>query len=441
MKITTKKLPKSQIEISIEVPNEDFAPFRQKAVQKLAGQVNIPGFRKGHVPEKKLIEQFGEQGILAEAAEAAIPNVLTKAILQESISPITRPDVQLISLTPFSFSATVTVFPEIKMGKWEEAGVPKKEVVIKKKEIDEVTEQLRERFMERKPVDRAAKNDDFVEVSFSGKTPDGVPLDGTESKCHPLVLGSKQFISGFEEELVGMKKDEKKSFTITFPKDYGATHLAGKPVIFDVKMLSVAEQIKPEVNDELAEKIFGKKMSVSEMEKEIETMLKEKGEEEERARRENELIQKWEDSATVEMPEIIVEEELKNLTQVMQQRAQMAGVGWEQYLQNMKKTEEDFEKEMRPEAEKRAKQRLVVGKVIAEAKPEASDDEIEKEAIALMHSQHQHAPGESCSHDVPKDSDTWQQAAHKVRVEKLFDRFLGEHPAKKLQKKQEEEKK
>jgi trigger factor len=284
------------------VPDEAFAPFRKKAVQKLSNQVNIPGFRKGHVPEQKLIEQFGEQAILAEAAEAAIPDILTKAIVQENVSPITRPDVQLKSLTPFSFTATITVFPEIKMGNWESAGVPKKEVVIKKKEIDEVIEQLRERFIERKPVDRAAKKDDFVEVNFSGKTPDGVPLDGTESKCHPLVLGSGQFIPGFEDELIGMKKDEEKSFTITFPKDYGAKHMAGKPVVFDVKMLSVAEQVKPEVDEAFTEKVFGKKMTVAEMETEIETMLKEKGEDEERARRENELIQKWEDLAEVDMP-------------------------------------------------------------------------------------------------------------------------------------------
>ncbi len=433
MNISKKKLPDSQYEIAIEIEDKEFSIYRNKAIKKLSKQVDIPGFRKGAVPEKILVEKFGEEAILAEAADEAIPELLTKAIVQENISPIVRPDVALKSMKPFSFTAKVTVFPDIEIKKWEDIGVAKKEVIIKKKEIDEVVEQLQERFMERKPVDRVAQKKDFVEINFSGKTPDGVPLDGTESKCHPLVLGDGNFIPGFEEQIIGMKKGEEKSFEITFPKDYQAKHLAGKPVIFDVKMLTISEQVKPEVNEEFVEKVFGKKMPITQMRKEIEKMLKEKGEDEERTRRENELIEKWEKASTIEMPKVLIEEELNNLSKVMQDRAQGAGVAWEQYLQNMKQTEEEFREGMRPEAEKRAKQRLVIGKILSETKIVLTDDEIHNAAQEMLHAHHHHHEGETCdhNHDIEKDSDEWKMAAHKLRVERLFDRFLGDHPSKK----------
>lgn len=429
MNITTKKLDKSQIEITIEVSKEDFAKYRTQAVESIGKQADISGFRKGNIPEKLILEKYGEATIMAEAADLAIPKLLTDAIVKEGLSPIARPDVEVKSMDPFSFVAKVTLFPEIKIEGWEKAGVPKKEVVIKKKEIDEVTEQLRERFMERKPVERAAKDGDFVEIDFDGKTPDGVPLDGTQSKRHPVVLGQGSLLPEFEKNIVGMKKDEEKTFEMTFPKDYGPSHIAGKPVVFTVKLLDVFEQVKPEVNEEFAAKVFGKEMKVEEMRGEIEKMLTEKGEDEERTRREDELINKWGEMAEIELPSVFVDEEMENLIQTMKQRAGMAGVVWEDYLSNMKKTEEEYKTEMLPEAEKRAKQRLVINKITIEAKIEMDDKEIEEAAQATAHAGHHHAPGEACSHGdakIEKGSDQWKQAEHALRINKLFDRFLGE---------------
>lgn len=434
MNVTSKKLPKAQVELTIEVSAEELKKYRKQAVENIGKQTDISGFRKGSIPEKIIVEKYGEGAIMAEAADIAIPKLLTNALVQEGISPLTRPNIEVKSMNPFSFVATITTFPEVKIEGWEKAGVAKKEVVIKKKEIEEVIEQLRERFMERKPVERKAKNGDFVEIDFEGKTPDGVPLDGTQSKRHPVVLGQGSLLPEFEKNIVGMKKGEEKTFEMKFPKDYGPAHIKGKDVVFTVKLLDVFEQVKPEVNEVFIEKVFGKKMSTEEMNKEIEKMLKEKGEEEERTRREDELINKWADMAEVEMPDVFVDEEMENFVQVMKQRAGMAGVVWEDYLKNMKKTEEEYKKEMRPEAKKRAKQRIVMNTIINKANITVDDTEVEAATMAAAHAGHHHAPGEACSHEekkVEKGSDQWQQAAHTLRINKLFDRFLGEKKAAK----------
>jgi trigger factor len=422
MKVSKKKLPKSQYSVTVESTEEIFSAYRKKAVKNISQKVSVPGFRKGHIPEKMLIDRFGVETILNEAAEEAIPELLAKALHKEKLSPIERPNVEVSSLTPFTFTATVTVFPSIKVDKWEEYEIPRKEISLQEKDIDEVLKQLQERFIERIPVEREAKNGDFLEIDFSGKTPDGVVLDGTESKCHPLVLGSNTFIPGFEEKLIGMKKAEEKEFEVVFPKEYHAKNLAGKPVIFTVKVLLISEQKKPNIDDTLAQKVFGGKATLPEMKKEVEKTLREKAMNEERKRRENELIGEWEKAATLELPDVFVDEETKNIEQVTKHQAEMAGMTWGQYLDNIKKTEEEFSKEVRKEAEKRAKQRLIIGHILSEAKIEIADEEVQKKLVSMEMEHHHH---DTNKHGIPqKGTEQWKQAEYTVRIEKLFDRCL-----------------
>ncbi len=418
MNIERTNLPKSQVKLVIEVDAAKIQSYRKQALDKISSQANISGFRQGHIPEKVLVEKYGDQLILAETADIAVPRLLAEAIVLEKLSPIDRPDVDLESIEPFRFTAIITVLPDIKLGKWQDITVPKKKLSIPKKEIEEVINNLKDRFKERKPVDRAAQKGDFVEVDFAGKTPDGVPLDGTESKMHPVILGEGNFIPGFEEAIIGLKAGEDKTFPITFPADYQAKHLANKEVHFDIKVHTVQEQQAPEVNEEFAEQIFGKKMSPVELEKEIEKILMEKAEDDEKHRRENELIEAWAKSATCEMPEIVVEEELNTMVAFMRQQMEQSGMTWEKHLENLKKTSEEVRKEMRPEAEKRAKQRLVLGKVLAEVQPEVSEIEVDQTI-----SEHNHHSGHS--HDT-HDDEYRERTANKIRVEKLFAQFLGE---------------
>ncbi len=427
MNVTRTDLPKSQVKLVIEADTEVLKKCRTQALDKISAEANIPGFRKGHIPENVIVEKYGNEIILAETADIAVPRLLTDAIVTEKLSPIDRPEVDLESIEPFRFSATITVLPEVNLGKWDAITVPKKKLSIAKKEIEEVIQNLQDRFKERTPVERAAKKEDFVELDFAGKTPDGVPLDGTQSKMHPIILGEGNFIPGFEEEVLGMKPGEDKTFPVTFPADYQAAHLAGKEVHFDIKLHTVQEQKRPEVNEAFAEQVFGKKMPAKDMEAEIEKILLEKAEDEERQRRENELIEQWAKLAKVEIPDIIIEEELNTMVAFLQQQMERANMTWEKHLENLKKTDEEVRNEMRPEAEKRAKQRLVLGKVLAEAKPEATDEEIDAEIA--MHNAH-----EGQSHDT-NDAEYREQTANRLRLTKLFRRFLDDEA------KPEEEKK
>ncbi len=426
MNTTRKDLPKSQVELTIELTQEAIAPFRQRAVQRLSSQADLPGFRKGKIPEKVLIDNYGEPAIMSEMYDMAISKTLAEAVENEKLNIITQPEIELRQTEPFTYVAKLTVLPEVELGDWEKFEAKARAVKVEKKEIDEVLKNLQQRFLERNPVDRAAKDGDFIEIDFDGKTPDGVPLDGAQSKFHPVVLGQGMLLPDFEKNIIGMQKGEEKKFTITFPKDYGAKHMAGKDVVFEVKLHSVNEQVEPKIDEAFGEKVFGKKMDEAAIRAEIEKILLEKAEDEERKRRENELIDQWEKLAKVEMPEVLVEEEVQNMLHVMKDRAQMAGADWSSYLQNMKKTEEEYVKELRPDAEKRAKQRLVLGKIVGLSKVELSDEEVKQKAEVLHHEMHSQGHEHSDDHSTDAGSNIWRQAYHLLTVEKLFDTFLGE---------------
>lgn len=425
MKREKKKLPKSQVQLTVEIENDVLGKYRQGSLAALSAKANIPGFRKGHIPEKILVEHYGEAMILSEMAERAIPDLLTKAMIEEKITPLILPEVSVESLNPFRFTAIITSFPEITLEKWEDASVPKKKIVVSEKEKEKVIDELRERFIERKPVDRPAKDGDFVEISFFGKTPDGVPLEGTESKMHPVVLGKGQLLSDFEKELIGMKTGEEKTFTMTFPKDYGAQHLSGKPVVFDINMVGVYEQVLPMVDDAFAQKIFGETASAESMRLEIEKILLEKAENEERSRRENELLEIWNKKATMDLPDIFVQEEMTNMKEFLKDRVQQMGFTWEQHLANMKKTEEDFEKENWPEAEKRSRERLIIGYLLDLSEISIPEKNIQHFAHELFHEELPPHTHHNHDHNITKNSELWKRAEHRLRVEALFDRFLG----------------
>ena len=206
--------------------------YRPGAVAHLAKKVNIPGFRKGHVPEKILKEHYGEVSILAEMTEKAIPDILTKVMMEEKLVPIVLPEVSVESIDPFRFTAIVTHFPEITLEKWEDVSIPKKGSTRFERRKQKVIDDLRERFLERKPVDREAKNNDFIEINFFLEKRQMVFLSKIpKAECILSFLEKGNCFLILKKELLGMRKEEEKTFTITFPKDYGAKHLSGKPVV------------------------------------------------------------------------------------------------------------------------------------------------------------------------------------------------------------------
>ncbi|MCF7845905.1 MAG: trigger factor [Candidatus Peribacteraceae bacterium] len=379
MQVSVKKLPKSEIEITIEVEATTLSQAREEAVKRFQKEVKLDGFRPGTAPTEKVIEKVGEKNIALEANDIAIKLAYAEAVQKEKLQVVSHPKIEILSAEPLKFTAKVAVLPEIKVGDWKKIKLTKEEQQVEAKEIEAVVKDILKGNAEAKPItDRSAKKGDRVEVDFSGFTPDGVPLDNTTSKNHPLVLGEGNFIPGFEEGLEGMKLAEEKEHTVKFPETYHAKHLAGKDVKFKLKLNKIEELVEPKLDDEFAKKISGgKKNSWKEVEADIAEHLKSRKAATAQQKLEADLVNELLKISEVELPESLIEEELEWMLKDLKNRLASGGMEWEKYLEASKKTEEDLRKEMRVEAEKRVKIRLILDKLVAEEKVTVDDKEVE----------------------------------------------------------------
>ncbi|MFH1375141.1 MAG: trigger factor [Patescibacteria group bacterium] len=393
MKVSLKSLPKSEVELTIEVPDASLESARAEAIKRFAKEVKIDGFRDGKAPEDKIIEKVGEKNIRVEALDIAIKLAYAKAVQKEKIAAISHPKIEVKSDKPLNFVARVAVLPEVELGDYKKIELKREEAKVEKKEIEAVVKDILRGNTEATVItDRAAQKGDRAEIDFSGFTPDGVALDNTASKNHPIVLGEGGFIPGFEEGVEGMKVAEEREHTVKFPADYHAKHLAGKDVKFKIKLHKVEELKEPKLDDEFAKKVSGgEKKTWSEVEQDIEKQLQARKEAGVNQKLESDLITELLKIAKVEVPESLVEEELEFMLKDLQQRLGSGGLEWSKYLEQSKKKEEDIRKEIRPEAEKRIKVRLILDKLVETEKIKVEEKEIEArvEAESARHPESQ----------------------------------------------------
>lgn len=423
MKITREDLEGSKIKLLIEVDEPKIKSYRTGTIKRLANEVNVDGFRKGHVPESILIKKLGADYVNSQVLDDSLPKIIAEAVLKENIQPLDRPNVDIKNMSPFTIEVAITKYPEVKLGDYKSVKVEKEVANIEEKEIEETIERLKTNFTERHIVERESKKDDFVEIDFEGKDKDGVVIDGTVSKRHPLVIGLNTFIPGFEDELIGLKKDDEKTFDITFPKDYHAKHLADKPVTFTVKMLEVFEQKKPELDESFAEKVMQKKMSVEEFKTEIKNILQNEKESKQKTKMEVELLEKWADISEVEVPDFSVNLEIEDMIENVKEQSKKSGLEWEKYLEGIKKTEEDLKNNFRDEAYKKAKQRFVFLAIIKDSNIEFSDDEVRDEL--------RFQKGEKESKKISKKSSEWINTKNALIAQKIIDDFLEDYKEEK----------
>ncbi|MFH0834335.1 MAG: trigger factor [Patescibacteria group bacterium] len=379
MSVVIKKLPKSEIELTIEVDPKVLEAARAEAIKRFQKEVKIEGFREGKAPEEKVIEKVGERAISVEAGDIAIKLAYAEAVQKENLLVVSHPKIEITSAEPLKFMAKVAVLPAVKVGDWKKIKLKKEELKVEPQEIEAVVKDILRGNAEPRPItDRAAKKGDRVEIDFAGFTPDGVPLDGTQSKNHPLTLGEGNFIPGFEEGLEGMKTGEEKEHTVKFPKTYHAKHLADQDVKFKVKLHKIEEMVEPELSDAFAEKISGsQKKTWKEVEADIAEHLQSRKESQAQQKLEADLVAELLKVAEVEVPEILIDEELEWMIKDLQNRIAGGGMDWQKYLEMTKKTEEDLRKELKVEAEKRVKVRLILDKLVETEKPEVPESEVE----------------------------------------------------------------
>jgi len=381
-----KKLENSQIEMKIIISWEEWKKYIDLAVQDISKEVKVEGFRPGKAPKDIIEKKVGSEAVLNLAAEKAIGKNYPKTVMEEKIEAIGQPRIEVLKIAEgndLEYKVMTAVMPEVKIGSWEaevkkvNAKNNKEKVEVSDEEIMGEIKKIAASRVQLVTVAREAKNGDSVEIDFEVSR-SGVPIENGSSKKHNLILGKNVFIPGFEENIIGMKEGEEKTFELVFPKEYHAKGLAGKPAVFKVKVNLVQERKTPEVSDEFARSL-GKFENLEEFKKNIkEGMLKEKvakKKEDGRGRALEEVIKKTE----ADIPKILLDEELHKMIHEFEAQLQGMGMEMSKYLEQMKKTKEDLEEEWKPQAEKRIKASLALEEVAKEKEIEAPHEDIEAE--------------------------------------------------------------
>lgn len=424
MIIDLKTLEKSRVHLTVEIPEETVSKWRTKAVKMIAEKANVPGFRKGHIPENVLIEHYGEGALIDQTVDLVIQNTYAQAVKEKEIQVVAKPEkVELLSYSPFKYEIIVAVQPEVKLKDYKKIKIPKEKVEITEKDVDEVVQNVQKRFAEHADVDRAAAKNDKVYVDFEGKDKDGVVLDGTTSKDHPLIVGENYFIPGFEDNLLGMKAGDTKDFELTFPKDYHAAHLQDKPVIFSVTMKKVQETKLPEINEEFVQKVRGEKMSKEDFLSSVKKDIEEVKQGENEKKREEQLYEKLIKAADIDMPDALIEEELEYMINDYTNRLQQQGVSLEQVLSSQKKHIDELKKDWRQNAHDRVAVRLIIRAIIEKDKPEVSDTDVENE-LEKMIARYPEESKSKAREMYVKNGYMWENLKNQLQVKKVVDMFL-----------------
>lgn len=381
MKTELKTLPRGQAELIIELTVEEYLPYLEQAAKHISEEIKIPGFRPGKAGLDIIKSKVGENEIWQEAFEFAVKKTLFSAVTEEKLDVVGQPQVDVIKLAPGNpvvYKAIINLLPAVQLGDYKTIKVAKKIKEISADDVKKVLTDLQKMRATEALVDRAAKDGDKVEIDFNTFL-DKIPVDNGQNKNFPVVIGDKTFIPGFEDQLVGMKKDEEKTFQLKFPENYHQKNLAGKLVDFKVKMISVFERVLPELNDEFA-KTLGHLKNIKEAEEKIKENLEHEAEHEEEHRIEEEVIEKILELSTIgDIPDLLVNSEAKKMMEEMDHNIQAQGMSFEDYLSHMKKTREDLLLDFAPQAIKRVKSALIMREVGKLENITATKEEVQAE--------------------------------------------------------------
>lgn len=388
MKSEVKKLPKSQVEISVELAWAELAPYLEKAAEKVSKEAKIDGFRPGKAPYSIVKQKFGEAAILNEAADDILSKTYFQVLKENEIMAIGQPQIRILKSAPendFSYVATVAILPKVKVGDLAKVSVAKAKAEVKPEQVEKVIEDIRKMRAKQVVVERAAKKGDVLELDFDIFL-DKVPIENGQYKKFPVSLGEGKFIPGFEEQVEGMKAGDEKEFELEFPKDYFEKKLAGKKCEFKAKCLAVYEVEMPEVSDGFAKEISGGQFgTVDAMKKNIEENLLKEEEAKADQKAEVEMFDKLvEASEFDELPETLLHNEMHRMVHELEDSVTRQGLNFEDYLKSIKKTHDDLEKDFRPQAEKRVKTSILCREIYQEQKMDVTEDEVGVEIEEMM---------------------------------------------------------
>lgn len=375
---TMEKLEGSKVKLTIEVSAEQFEAATQKAYQKAGKRFNVPGFRKGKAPRKVIENMYGPLAFFDDAFDIVYPEAYQAAIAEQGVEPVDRPDVSIETLpegeTPLVFSLVVAVKPEVELGAYKGIEVEKRAYNVTDDEVDVAIAQLQEGVARMVDVDRPVENGDTVNLDYSGSV-DGVKFDGGTAQGQTLTIGSGQFIPGFEEQMVGMAVGEEKDIEVTFPEEYHAENLAGKKAVFAVKVNGIQVKELPTLDDEFAKDVSEYDTLEALRDAKRQELL-EQAEKNAKIQKENDVVRKAVENATVEVPDAMVERQIDSFLQDMGYRLQMQGISLEDYLKYTNTEISALRDQYRADAALRVKSQLVLEAISKAEAIEATPEEI-----------------------------------------------------------------
>ncbi|KXZ15348.1 trigger factor [Bacillus nakamurai] len=372
--------------LTVEVDAETFKTALDDAFKKVVKQVSIPGFRKGKIPRGLFEQRFGVEALYQDALDILLPVEYPKAIEEAGIEPVDRPEIDVEKIEKgesLIFTAKVTVKPEVKLGDYKGLGIEKDDTAVTDEDVQNELKALQERQAELVVKEEGAvENGDTVVLDFEGFV-DGEAFEGGKAENYSLEVGSGSFIPGFEEQLTGLEAGAEKDVEVTFPEEYHAEDLAGKPAVFKVKIHEIKAKELPELNDEFAKDIDEEVETLAELTEKTKKRLEEAKENEADAKLREELVLKASENAEADVPQAMIDTELDRMMKEFEQRLQMQGMNLELYTQFSGQDENALKEQMKEDAAKRVKSNLTLEAIAQAENLEVTDEEVEAELTKM----------------------------------------------------------
>jgi trigger factor len=428
MQVSTKNLSETKVQLTLVADDKQLTAAKNETLRHLAGEMKLPGFRPGKAP-LNLVEKNANPSVLqTEFLDRAMNLLYVSALQDQKLRPVAQPEVKISKFVPFDsleLEITVDIISEIKLPDYKKIKMAKPAVKITAKDVEEVIAQLKTREAEKQDVDRAAKTNDQVWIDFKGVDAETKEaITGADGKDYPLVLGSSTFIPGFEDNLIGMKTGEEKTFTLEFPKDYGVKSLQSKKVAFTTTVTKVQEVVEPKLDDEFAAKV-GPFKTVDELKEDVKKQLANEKEYQNDRQFTDDLLLEITKQAEVSIPDSLIDEQIDRIVQEQQQNLMYRGQTWQEFLAAQEMDEAKYRDSVREDASLRVKAGLVLGEIADLEGVDVTPEEVEMR-MQLLKGQY---PDKQMQAEIDKP-ETRREIASRMVSEKTVEKLVSYATAK-----------
>lgn len=418
-----EKEKNGRVVCTLTFTTEQVTPAREKALTTLGANVKMPGFRPGKAPRETLLQKIDPAHLLEQTVRELLPDTVETLVKEHALKPIIAPKIAVVSEEPLTVRVVFVEHPHVKLKGVEKIKIEKKPSSVEDKEVERVIASLLERHATAAEVDRPSKLQDQVTVDFWGADKEGKEVAGTRMAGHTVVLGSGKLIPGFEDALVGLRKNEQKTFTVTFPEKYHAPALQGQPVTFQATMQKVEEMTRPELTDDFVKQHLHAP-SAAEFRTIVRSQMSTQEERVELQRREGALLDAIRAATNVDLATELIDEEVQTILSDLSEDLQRRGQTIEDWLKQSKKKPEEIEKELKKQAEERLKLRLGVRELMTTKDIQVSEEEMEK-AVAELLSRLEEKERRDVAPLYTKGAQNYEQLLWQKKVEKLFEMMLA----------------